>query len=501
MMKRTLAMILAALMLLTVLAACDGGKTPAETTGTSDTTADPAQGDGSADTEKLTEAERRALVDDELPDDKNFGNREFVIVTLDPQMLLYVPEDQTGAVLNDSIYDRNNTVETDYGVKLRTLSYANRKACRPAIQQAMTSGDVEMFDLVAYHLVDNAANAVAGLYHNWYDVPYVDFEKPWWADSNINDLTINGKSFVALGDMNITSIRNIWCYVLNKKIAADADVGDLYQLVRDGKWTIGKVEELAATVSNDVNADGVKDMGDIFGLTSYATGSAMNTYLWAFDNPIIQKDAAGEPQFTLNTDKFPDIVTTIVELYNNGTGVWSALAPDTTSHKTVFQNGNAMLMTGQFFDVVDMSGAANFDVGILPFPKFDEEQTNYYTMVDGGADSMGISKIESDEELETIGLIIEAMCAESYKQIYPVYYDTMLKNRYADMPDDAEMMDIIVDSRVYDVGYIYDNWKAAGFWMQNLVRANNTNTASYYASNWSTAEQYYTDQVLALFED
>jgi len=501
-MKRNLALILAALQLAFMLAACDGGKTPAETTGSSDTTASGAQNtDVPVDTSDLSEAEKRALVDDELPDGVDLDGRKFVIVTMDTTKEYYIAEDQTGVALNDAIYDRNNTVELDYGVEIDTLTYSGSAATRAAVEQLITAGDTEAFDVVSYHLVANSATAVAGWYHNWYDVPYVDFEKPWWADSNINDLTINGKSFVALGDMNITSIRNIWCYVLNKKIAADADVGDLYQLVRDGKWTIGKVEELAATVSNDVNADGVKDMGDIFGLTSYATGSAMNTYLWAFDNPIIQKDAAGEPQFTLNTDKFPDIVTTIVELYNNGTGVWSALAPDTTSHKTVFQNGNAMLMTGQFFDVVDMSGAANFDVGILPFPKFDEEQTNYYTMVDGGADSMGISKIESDEELETIGLIIEAMCAESYKQIYPVYYDTMLKNRYADMPDDAEMMDIIVDSRVYDVGYIYDNWKAAGFWMQNLVRANNTNTASYYASNWSTAEQYYTDQVLALFED
>jgi len=499
-MKRTLAMILAALMLLTVLAACDGGKTPAETTGTSDTTADPAQGDGSADTEKLTEAERRALVDDELPDDKNFGNREFVIVTLDPQMLLYVPEDQTGAVLNDSIYDRNNTVETDYGVKLRTLSYANRKACRPAIQQAMTSGDVEMFDLVAYHLVDNAANAVAGLYHNWYDVPYVDFEKPWWADSNITDLTVNGKSFVALGDMNVSSVRSIWTYLFNKGLAVDTGMEDMYQLVRDGKWTIEKVEEIAAAVCNDVNADGLQNQGDTFGLASYM-GSAMNTYLWAFDNPIIQKDAAGEPQYTLNSDKFPDIVTRIVDLYNNGTGVYAGTTENRWVHKDIFVNGQSLLATATFAEMEEWTGICEFDVGFLPFPKFTEDQKDYHTMVDGGGDSMGVSIVESDEELEVIGLITEALCAESYKQVYPVYYDSLLKNRYADMPEDAEMIDLIVDSRIYDIGYIYDNWLGAGFWMQTLVLANNTNTASYYASNWSTAEQYYTDQVLALFED
>jgi len=253
-------------------------------------------------------------------------------------------------------------------------------------------------------------------------------------------------------------------------------------------------------VYNDSNADGLKDTGDVYGLASRMS-SAMNTYLWAFDNPIIKKDATGEPQFTLNTDKFPEIVETVVELHNNGTGVWAAVAGDSTSHKELFANGQSMLLTGVFNDVVDMAGTAEFDVGVLPFPKFNEEQTNYYTMVDGGGDSMGISIVESDEEVEIIGLITEALCAESYKQVYPVYFNTMLKGRYADMPDDAEMMDLLIDGRIYDMGYIYDNWKGAGFWMQTLVNANNTNTASYYASNWPTVEQYYTDNVLALFED
>ena len=54
-------------------------------------------------------------------------------------------------------------------------NYVDRHACRAAIEQCVTSGDVEAFDLVAYHMVDNAANAVAGHYLNWHEIPYVDF--------------------------------------------------------------------------------------------------------------------------------------------------------------------------------------------------------------------------------------------------------------------------------------------------------------------------------------
>jgi len=498
--KKTLALILAALQLTVLLAACDGGKKPADTTGSSDTTA-PAVEDTTApaDTEDLTEAEKRALIDDELPDDKKFGGRDFIIISTDSRVDMYDVDEQSGVTLNDAIYARNSTVETDYDVKIGFSSYADRHAVRAAIEQAMTSGDVEAFDLVAYHMVDNAANAVAGHYLNWYEIPYVNFEKPWWSDSNINELTVNGKCFIALGDLSITAIRNVWCYAFNKQMAADLQVEDMYQLVRDGKWTLDKVREISEQVYGDLNADGMKNEGDRFGLGSYM-GSGMNAYLWSFNNPIIKIDDTGVPQYTLNTDRFPDLVTSVIDLYHNTQGVYFCEGADSTRHFKLFLNGEVLMVSGSFTTFTNEGADATFSLGALPYPKYNEEQDDYYTMIDGSGDSMGVSKIESDDDVAFIGLITEALCAESYKQIWPVYYDSMLKGRYADMPDDAEMIELIVNSRIYDMGYIYDNWKGAGFYMQDLVKANNTNVASFMASRWKTAELYY-DQVLDLFSE
>ena len=494
-MKKKLAAILALLQLCALLAACSQEKEPGDTSAP-DTAAQPDSVSEPAETEPLTEAERRALVPDDLPE-QTYGGAKFTIITLNNRTNLYYAEDLTGVAVNDAIYERNETVQSRFDVEIGVLGYADRLSCRAAIQQAIRGGDADMFDLVAYHLADNGANAVAGLYRNWYDIPHVNFEKPWWADSNVEDLTINGKCFIALGDVSITSVRNIWCYILNKQLAADNKLENLYDLVRKGEWTIDKVREIAEKVYVDTNADGIANRGDTFGLGSYQ-GSAMNTYLWAFDNPIIKKDDQGVPQYVLNTEKLPDIVTTIVELYNHVNGVYSSVSPDTTSHIDEFKNGNIVMITGSFADVVSYSGEVEFEIGVLPYPKFNQEQDAYYTMVDGGGDSMGVSIVSKD--VEYIGTITEALCAESYKQIYPVYYDMMLKNRYADRPDDAEMMDIVVAGRVYDLGYIYDNWLGAGFWMQNLVNSGNTAVSSFYASKWPAAQKYY-NKVLAIFED
>jgi len=55
-----------------------------------------------------------------------------------------------------------------------------------------------------------------------------------------------------------------------------------------------------------------------------------------------------------------------------------------------------------------------------------------------------------------------------------------------------------VDGRLFDLGYVYDNWQGAGFWMETLVRAGNTNVTSYYESRWGGVENYY-NTVLDIF--
>jgi len=354
-----------------------------------------------------------------------------------------------------------------------------------------------VFDLISYHMVDNGANAVAGHYLNWYEVPYVDFEKPWWPDTNMEDLTINDKCFIAIGDVVLGSIRNTYCYTYNKQMAKDAGVEDLYQLVRDGKWTLDKVGEIVDQVYVDVNANGYSDVGDTFGMAAYL-GSNMNTYLWSSDNPIIRKDEQGNPQYTYYSDKLPDMLSKIVDLHTVKPGSYYCSHSDTTSHDAVFDSGKSLFITGTLNTLMSKSANCEFDCGVVPYPKFDENQKEYRTMIDGGADSMGISKIESEDEIAFIGLITEALCAESYKQVYPTLYDSMLKGRYSDMPEDAEMIDIVVDGRIFDIGYIYDNWQGAGLWLEALVRAGNTNITSYYESRWGGVENYY-NTVLDIF--
>jgi hypothetical protein len=54
------------------------------------------------------------------------------------------------------------------------------------------------------------------------------------------------------------------------------------------------------------------------------------------------------------------------------------------------------------------------------------------------------------EDYEFLGIIMEAMTAESWKTVSPAYYDEALKGRYATDPEMAKMVDLITESRIYD---------------------------------------------------
>ncbi len=80
--------------------------------------------------------------------------------------------------------------------------------------------------------------------------------------------------------------------------------------------------------------------------------------------------------------------------------------------------------------------------------------------------------------------MIEALCAESYKTVYPVYYDLALKNKYASDPDASEMIDIIVSGAGMDLAYVFsESLNRVAFWFRDLINNESTDIASQYEKN------------------
>jgi len=144
----------------------------------------------------------------------------------------------------------------------------------------------------------------------------------------------------------------------------------------------------------------------------------------------------------------------------------------------------------------------DFTYGMLPFPKYDEAQERYLTVPEYDFSVYGVPVTLPMEDYEFVGIVMEAMCAESWKTVTPAYYDEALKGRYSADPTTAEMIDLIMDGRVFDWGYqvaIYLTCKYPYLFMYNL-NANNVDLASTLAAG-AEDNLWRIDQVLSFYDD
>lgn len=447
-------------------------------------------------TKETTALEARAAVSDDLPE-KDFGGRAFKVVTNDNYDTHYlVAEEQTGEGVNDAIFARNLTVQERYNAEVEAVFGGSHRDCATMVANTITAGDGDAFDLIQFHVVANSGNAIKGLYMNWYDVPYINFEKPWWSDSNINDLTINGHTFLAMGDFAVTTIAGTYCMFYDKEEAVNYQLDDMYQVVKDGKWTLDYLKALCEKVYVDANGNGVADEGDYFGMASDQQ-SNFNTYQWACGNKIFAQNAAGQLEYSYFNEHLVDVYNACYDLINNTGGVYTQM--DHEYGVSLFAKYGTLTCNAQLGRAITELVDFDHEYGIIPYPKYNEDQSEYYTMVDGYHEAMAVGK--SAVDLEFIGVMTEVLCAESYKQVMPAYYDVCLKQRYASSPEDAEMIDLCVSSRVFDLGYVYDNWNGVSFYFEQLLRGTTRqDITSFYASKEKAAVQYY-DKVVALFTE
>jgi hypothetical protein len=61
-----------------------------------------------------------------------------------------------------------------------------------------------------------------------------------------------------------------------------------------------------------------------------------------------------------------------------------------------------------------------------------------------------------------VSAVLEVLSAESYKQVIPVYYGTVLKGHYSREQADAEMYDLILNSFVFSFGFAWSTGSLGG---------------------------------------
>ncbi len=491
-MKKTISAILAAILLSSSFAACSNNDVETST----DT---PVSG---STTELLNEPEgetTRAEISDNLPA-KNFDGRTFTLLTRDGYGDKFQPEELTGEAVNDAIFERNSKITERFNINLTYVS----KACEWGTQS--TQWNNELYNSVmandgAYDLVAGYASTIPevvtkNILLNWKDIPYIDLSQSWWSERASEALTINDRLYLLTGDYSISLWDNMFGFLFNKQVAEDFRLDDMYDIVRSGQWTLDLLLTLSSGVSMDADGNGTWDENDIYGMISNWSTS-IDTFQTSCNMAVVSHTANGSLEITLNSERAVSILEKVCALYNSTHGAYAfSEGGDLTTYNNMFSENRA-LFYAIFFDNITALRDMEADFGILPYPKFDETQTEYSST---SRDNFDLFVVPIDvKDTEFTGIITEALCAESYRSVIPDYYDVVLKTKTSRDEESAEMIDLIRDSLTFDIGYLCStSLNSIGHIFVNLVRTNSTDLASSYASS-EKAAQVKLNEMLAAY--
>jgi hypothetical protein len=498
--KRLSALLLAGLLAVLPLASCsqstDNAANDENTTTVSPAaqTADAEAGDA-AEPEPDDPYASRMAEQDNLPE-HDFGGRDFIVLgSAQEGFGIYIAVDElNGEGVNDAVFRRNLAVEERFNAKTVYEGGTDYGTVSTLVAKAVKAGDSDSYDLIQYHVVSSSGNAMKNYYLNWYDIPNVDFTRNWWSDSNIEDLTIAGKCFLAMGDFALSTVGRSYVMLYDRNEAKNYQLEDFYPIVKEGRWTIDALKSICAAVYTDKNGDGVENEGDYYGMGTDIY-SNLNTYFWAMGNQIFSRGDSGELEFHYYSEHLVDSYDKCWDFLNQTPGIFKK--GEHRAGTQLFSEYGCLLCNSYLDGTIIYLSDFEHDYGVIPYPKYDEAQEEYRTMVDGNHEAMSVLVTEPD--LEFIGTMCEVLCAESYKQVMPAYFDVCLKQRYASSPEDAEMMDLCVNARVFDLGYVYDNWNGASFWFQDMLAdASHPDMSSTYQKKAKVVEKYY-GKVVKLF--
>ena len=481
-MKKILASVLALALVLStlMLAGCSGNtettdtsKKPAESTSaTTDTTADKGgnedgttneNNDGTtATTTESTTTETSTEPEDTTPEgykrlegfeDVDFRGKTFVIAG------------------DDGESDGFNSCEEIYSEEADAISVAVRERnlimnqlynCNIELHTSENPYTAAMNDVTSnQHNIDFynhqhgvASTATSGNNYNLYSLG-IDFSNDWWDQQYVKTNTLRNASgmdtlYSCIGDFSLIAYACTHTLIFNKDVYENSPITDnVYELVKNKQWTMDKFMEMCKAAAKETSGNTTlkTSEGDILGWIR--TGHATHGLHVASNLAIIQtQDKALSFEAIKNTAQWTTVIDKAIE-------VWSMPEGETLGYSSIpaAVAGGYTLFSSEILNssLRNLKDYENLRVGLLPYPMYSEAQDNYAHYVDNHLYAYSVPT--SVSEIDEIGQFIELYGYHSKYIVRTAWVDTYAYE-YCSDPESAEMLDIILDSRTYDPGYL-----------------------------------------------
>lgn len=461
--KRIVSAILTAVLLLQAVAMTSCGESKTNDTPSTNGAADAstetipaAEEDAAAETPaeetELSDYDKRQLIPDDLPEYKADGKSFRVLQTEEPNIWDFSIEikadELTGDACNDAVYNRNIKIEDRFDTKI--VSTPSGAPFNELV--TFTKAGTDDYDLVGFHEYKAYVPLCAKATLNWIDVPNINLEKPWHNAPANDGATINNQLYAICSDLAISSMVFTYAMFANVDLASNYGytADDFYTMVREGTWTLDKFGSLIEGMYVDENGDGTRDLADTYGF-GYKIENPADVWFTAAGEHVFTESADGKSlKLSFMSEKLVSLYEKLYNLHFNNVG-YEKLKDD-YEEEIYFIDNKLVFAPIRFASAYSKLREMEHVYTMLPIPKYDEAQDTYYTNADDNFTLFSIPTTAVNN-LEFVSIVYEALCAESYKTVFPAFYDTALKGKYSTDASTAEMVDLIMAGRAFDFAF------------------------------------------------
>ena len=400
-------------------------------------------------------------------------------------------EELEGNTINSAVQERNNFLEETYGITfdVEAVQYPTDEVA------LLVQGGTDNYDIIS-DSVDRLVKGISqGFYWSLDDV--MNINHPWWDARAIDSLALGSKHYLLAGDAILTDDDNTYLTLYNKDMyktnTALSEKGDIYQIVRDGEFTIDLYYEMCRQVSKP-DENGAWGFNATYGNLSHSYGATV--MMNGCNIATVQKNENDELYINVMEQPAISAFDKVYELMSDGQNTQRAelIAGQSVSNPSkygfaeleeMFVNGRGLFYNTTSTSVSILKSAnLDFEFGVLPIPKFDKNQESYCCTVNRyQSTALAIPTTVPTSRLETIAFALQALGFYN-ADVIRAYYQTTLQLQAVQSDDDAEMLDIVYNNRFYDIGAIYE-WGSLVNLYGNVIANSGANTL---VSSWEAME-------------
>ncbi len=370
----------------------------------------------------------------------------------------YIGQEGTVHVLNNTVFEMNTMVEDYLGVEIayeHVDTVVTGGEIFDIVQPTIMAGD-DAYQLCILHPYYSYNSFISQNYAlDFYTLPDLDLQKPYWNAEVMDQLSINGHAYIGLGDLCRYTLDIIYC---NKDLLRDVQREVPYDLVREMAWTFDAFAALTTGLYKD-DGNGNHDNKDTYGFASLWDANA-SAFMQASDIYVLKRNEENTFELSMYGERLIDLYSKLYKFSkDDSTYLWNYGNSNNPDQNMDFHSQ-------QMYFTLDELGTkyldADFEVGMLPLPKYDVAQKEYAHPNWGN--NIVLPTTITDKTME--GQVLEMMAYYSKTHVQQVYYDEVLQLRVSDAPDDREMVELIYNTVVFDPGIAYcDGYNA----LWNLV--------------------------------